>query len=97
MTKGCRPLHSMALSSQEPAEKRVQTQHVDQGQSKVMFIELFADKALLTRAVRRVGLTTSTPQDMANGGANFLVEEEVQDLRRQWKSFKDQGYSLIFM
>ena len=58
-------------------------------------MELFAGKADLSKAVSARGLPTVVPEDLARGGVNFQVDDEVAVLQRRCRHLLDLGFKIL--
>ena len=63
--------------------------------SRFVFIELFAGKGSLTRAVGKY-VSTLPPEDLDLGGTDFTDLAAVRHLWDHWQRLSDNGYLLLF-
>ena len=61
-----------------------------------IFLECFAGCGELSKAVRRVGVQTDTPQDGLTGGTDFADNRQVLELWEHWRRLRAAGLRLFF-
>ena len=60
-----------------------------------IFIECFAGKGDLSKAVSRLGIPTEEPQDLQTGGIDFSNDEQLLALWKHWRYLRDSGFALL--
>ena len=63
--------------------------------AKVVFIEFFAGQGGLTAAVSKLGIECDLPHDVADGGADFSKDDDVNTVKDWLGTWRASGYSLI--
>ena len=61
-----------------------------------IFIECFAGKGELSKAVQRIGVPVDTPQDIDTGGIDFADDRQVIALWEHWRTLANSGLNLQF-
>lgn len=61
-----------------------------------IFIECFAGKGELSKAVHRIGVPVDTPQDINTGGVDFADDRQVIALWEHWRTLANFGLNLLF-
>ena len=79
----------------EMAAEKITTDNGAVEFEKVIFIECFAGKGVLAKALERVGVRAVT-EDLDVGGVDFANDQEVTQLWARWAEWSEAGWQLLF-
>ena len=83
-----------SCSTLEVAAEEITTDTGAVNRNMVVFIECFAGKGVLAKAMQRVGFDTVT-EDLDNGGTDFADDQAVTRLWSQWTKWSEAGWQFV--